>query len=88
MSADCQCCLQLLTDGSQQRDHINVSFLIFHGDNEVKAINYLFPRQCCVCLIAEPRCPHGSVTVVNIKAHRLGDTIFKLDANQLTVIEI
>ena len=49
-SADCERCLQLLTDGSTpaQRDHIIVSILTNHGDNKVNAINCLFSSQCFV----------------------------------------
>ena len=89
VSADCESCLQLLTDGSPQWDHVIVSILIDHGDNRVKAINYLFPSQCYICQIAEPRCPHTCrcVTGVNIEEHRFGDAIFKLggSANQFEV---
>ena len=51
----------------------------------VRRLTYLFSSQCSVCQIAEPRCPHGCVTGVNIEAHRFGDIIFKLGANQFEV---
>ena len=86
VSADCERCLQLLTDGSPQIVHIVVSILIDHGDNRVKAINDLFPSQCCK--IAEPLYPHGSVIEVNIEAHRFGDTVFNLKLLECKQFEV
>ena len=66
-------------------DTLKVLQLAFTFVSAVRRLTYLFSSQCNVCQMAEPRCPHGCVTGVNIEARRFGDINFKLGANQFEV---